>query len=324
MGRVKILGTGGTIASRSGGGSTGAVATDGVELLATGLGGGHEVSAADILRTGSYRLSLADLRLIAERVCSELAAADVDGIVLTHGTDTLEETAFLLDLVHDSPKPVVLTGAQRSADSAVPDGPRNLQEAVEAAASAALRGSGVLVSFSGSVRSARGAHKAHTTAPNAFGGGVEVAHFAEDELVPQAVPIRRPALPLPGPRFDRVRVEILECTVGSGTQMLEYAVDSGADAVVLAGTGVGNAGPGVAECVRRAVDGGCPVILSTRVQEGAVVPLYGNGGGVDLVQAGAVPSGRLKPAQARILAALLLSHEPAGNVQFAASFARYR
>jgi L-asparaginase len=89
---------------------------------------------------------------------------------------------------------------------------------------------------------------------------------------------------------------------------MDLAVQLGAQAIVLAGTGVGNAGPGFAECVARAVEAGCAVILSTRTPWGPVVPYYGNGGGTDLVAAGAVPSGDLNPFQARLLAALLLSH----------------
>ncbi|GLB67182.1 asparaginase [Arthrobacter mangrovi] len=307
MAHIQIFGTGGTIASRKGSG-TGAVASDSAEVLLLGLSGRDSVVSQDILTTGSYRLGLGDLRTIAEFVNKSLEDEQVDGVVVTHGTDTMEETAFLLDLVHDSPKTVVLTGAQRTADSPNPDGPRNLEEAVLAAGSPELRGAGVLIAFSGYIRSARGARKAHTTAANPFAGGCEVAHMAGDELIVTGLPLTRRPLPLPSSAFDTIRVEIVTVYPGATTELFDYAVTAGADAIVLAGSGVGNAGPGFAESVASAVARGCPVVLSTRTPWGPVVPTYGNGGGTDLVSAGAVPSADLNPFQARILAALLLSH----------------
>jgi L-asparaginase len=304
---VQLLGTGGTIASR-GSGDTGSVATDAAADLACGGYGHLRVSARDILRTNSFRLTLGDLRLIAEATQQALLDPGVDGVVVTHGTDTLEETAFLLDLVHRSPKTVVLTGAQQPADSPVPDGPRNVEEAVLAAASAGLHNSGVLISFNGTVRSARGARKAHTTASSPFQGGTEVAHMAGEQLVVTATPRRHhPPLPLPPAAFATTRVEIVTAYPGATPDLMDFAVQFGAQAIVLAGTGVGNAGPGFAESVAHAVERGCAVILSTRAPWGPVVSRYGNGGGTDLVAAGAIPSGDLNPLQARILAALLLS-----------------
>ncbi|GGG67864.1 L-asparaginase [Kocuria dechangensis] len=318
MTHIQLLGTGGTIASRDSGG-TGSVATDAATDLARAEYGELRVTARDVLTTNSYRLTLGDLRLIAEATQEALVDRGNDGVVVTHGTDTLEETAFLLDLVHRSPKTVVLTGSQQPADSPAPDGPRNVEEAVLAAASPGLHNSGVLISFNGTVRSARGARKAHTTASSPFQGGAEVAHMAGDELVVTATPQRHhPPLPLPSAAFDTTRVEIVTAYPGATPDLLDFAVQFGAQAVVLAGTGVGNAGPGFAENVAQAVESGCAVVLSTRAPWGPVVPLYGNGGGTDLVAAGAIPSGDLNPFQARILAALLLSHgTPAAELPWA-------
>ncbi|MFE7423354.1 asparaginase [Rhodococcus sp. NPDC057529] len=310
MTHIQLLGTGGTIASRGqrGDAAAGAVATDAAADLVCGRYGQMSVSARDILMTNSFRLMLADLRMIAEAVHEALDDPGNDGVVVTHGTDTLEETAFLLNLVHTSTKTAVLTGAQRPADSPVPDGPGNVEQALLAASSVRLRNSGVLIAFDGTVRSARGARKAHTTASSPFQGGVEVAHMEGEQLVVTAAPRRNPPLPVPAVAFDTTRVEIVTAYPGATPDMLGFAVSSGAQAVVLAGTGVGNAGPEFAETVAKVVEGGCAVILSTRAPWGPVVPLYGNGGGADLVKAGAIPSGDLNPFQARILAALLLSH----------------
>lgn len=321
MAHIQLLGTGGTIASRSQG-TRGAVATEASSALVPKQYGDVTVRARDILTIGSYRLDLADLRRIAEAVGQALADPDTDGVVVTHGTDTLEETAFLLDLVHASPKPVVVTGAQRTADSPDADGPRNVAEAVRAAADERLRGAGALICFNGTVRSARGARKVHTTAGSPFGGGTEVAHMAGSQLVVTATPRRYPPLPTPPTAFDNTRVEIITAYPGATPELLDHAVQLGSRAVVLAGTGVGNAGPGFAEAVKRATGNGCIVVLSTRAPWGPVVPTYGDGGGIDLVEAGAIPSADLNPFQARILTAVLLSYgEP--PEEFPAVFESY-
>ncbi|WP_237715346.1 asparaginase [Arthrobacter sp. TB 23] len=306
---IRILGTGGTIASR-GQGPGGAVASDSTESLAAALSDAHQVTSRDLLTVGSYSLDLHDLRIIAEEVAAELAEPGVDGVVITHGTDTMEETAFLLDLVHNSRKPVVLTGAQHLADSDSPDGPRNLTEAVIAAADKHLQGAGVLISFAGSIRSARGARKAHTTAASPFAGGVEVAHLAGDDVVVTAAPSRLQPLPLPTAAFDDVHVEIVTAYPGATPELLRHAAATGASAVVLAGTGIGNAGAGFAAAVADLTAAGVPVILSSRTPWGPVIPTYGNGGGKDLVRAGAVIARDLNPFQSRILAALLLAADP--------------
>ncbi|MCC3295867.1 asparaginase [Arthrobacter sp. zg-Y411] len=309
MASIVVLGTGGTIASR-GQGPEGAVAADGAASLAASLSGRHTVTTRDILTTGSYRLDLGNLRTIAEAASAAVAQEDVDGVVVTHGTDTMEETAFLLDLVHAGSKPVVFTGAQQPADSANPDGPQNLAEAVEAAAEKQLHGTGVLISFAGTVRTARGARKAHTTAASPFAGGTEVAHLAGNDVVVAARPDRCPPLPLPGAAFDAARVEIITAYPGATPNLLRHAAADGAQAVVLAGTGIGNAGPGFAEAVADLTGAGVHVILASRTPWGPVIPTYGNGGGKDLVRAGAVTARTLNPFQSRILAALLLALDP--------------
>lgn len=303
---IRILGTGGTISSRSTPGG-GIAASERVEELIRTLSRRHTVTVQDIMVSGSYQLQFSDLRRIAQAARNALLDSTVDGVVITHGTDTMEETAFLLDLVHSSPKPVVFTGSCRPLDSAAPDGPQNLEEAVEAAASPELRDSGVLVSFAGVVRSARGLRNASTLAANPFAGGTEVAHFIGDTLHVTARPVRPAPLSMPNEDFDTVRVDIIDCSVGTGTDLFAHAVQAGSNAVVLSGTGLGNAGPGFTEAVQDAVRAGCFVVLSSRVPDGPVVPTFGGGGGIDLVRAGAIPSGDLKPPQARILAALLTS-----------------
>jgi len=164
----------------------------------------------------------------------------------------------------------------------------------------------VLVCFAGQVRSARGVRKTQTWELTAFDGGTLVAEMRDGEAHVLARPRRYPPLPLPTEAFDNVRVEIVPCFLGATPRVLAHVIDDGADGIVLAGTGIGNAGAGFVDEVARAVAAGIPVVLASRVVWGPVKPIYGNGGGVDLVGAGAIPSGDLNAPQSRMLMALLL------------------
>jgi L-asparaginase len=315
MVHVVVLATGGTIAS-SGGSDGAAVANRGASDLLAGITGGPvTVEARDLFQLGSYLLEHRHLRMVCEAVAGELAHPEVDGVVITHGTDTMEETAYLLDLVHAGEKPAVFTGAQRPADAPDTDGPANLRAAIAAAASPQTRGLGVLISFAGRLFAARGTRKGHTIAPEPFctpGSGplgtVSPAVVDGGDAVRLAATPRRPAA-LPGPTeaFDTTRVDVVSMYPGADAALPAAAVDAGAAGVVIAGTGMGNGNHAVVSWVREAVRAGVAVGLSSRVAAGPVVPVYGNGGAVDLVRAGAVPLGTLPLYQARILLALQLS-----------------
>ncbi|MFE4470222.1 asparaginase [Leifsonia sp. NPDC056824] len=315
MQHIVVLATGGTISSRSGAG--GSVATDGGPALVAGLQvAGVTVETVDVLRKNSFNLTLRDLRELSEAVAAQLDRPEVDGIVVTHGTDTLEESAFLVDAVHDDDRPVVFTGAQRPADHPESDGPGNLADAVVLAAHPFARRRGVLVCFAGQVFAARGVHKAETLAPAPFAArdGVPVGVVAGGLVAFQTPPLRRRALRRPGAGFDSVRVDTVVCHPGGDSVLFDAALAAGARGVVLVGTGSGNASAGLIATIDAATRAGVVVALSTRVARGPVVPLYGGGGGVDAVRAGALPAVELPASQARILLALLLDTEPADRV----------
>jgi L-asparaginase len=306
---VVVLATGGTISSRSTDGAVVAVDDASAVLAGADYGTGITVEAHDLLKVGSYRMTLADMRAVAEGMGHELDRDDVDGVVITHGTDTLEETAILLDLVHTDDRPVVLTGAQRAADVADTDGPRNLRDAVAVAADPAARGHGVMVVFDGAVLAARGLRKSHTVDVAAFSNPAGTVGCVYSWAVRMhSVPSRPVGLAVPGAHFDTVRVDIVNAYPGGDDALLRAAVRAGADGIVLAGTGVGNAPPGVADAISEIVGDGVAVALSTRVAAGPVLPIYGDGGGSDLIAAGAVPVALPAP-QARIALALLLSSD---------------
>lgn len=329
MSQIRILGTGGTIASTQSE-AGGAVAAEPAESLAQMISSQHEITTREVLTTGSYLMGFSELRTVCEALIVESADPHNDGVVVTHGTDTMEETAFLASLVVPRRIPVVFTGAQFTADSLTPDGPLNLQDAVLFAAEKSLSDSGALIAFGGCARTACGTRKTHTTARDPFAGGTVVAYRRGERVirVAAALPASEPLTLTPA--FDRARVDIVHAYPGADPGLLrtaaeaaaETAVESGEPAgVVLAGSGVGNAGPGFAEEVARLTAQGIRVLLASRVPWGPVVPIYGNGGGTDLVAAGAIPTGDLNPFQARILAAVLLSGPDREN--FAEVFTRY-
>lgn len=221
--------------------------------------------------------------------------------VVTHGTDTMEETVFLIDrLLPDDGPPVVLTGAQRAADEADRDGPRNLRDAIRVAASPEAGGRGAMIVFAGEIHAARDVRKVHTSAVRAFAspGHGPIGHVDGGQVHFSRRPERRPPLPVPE---ELAPVDLIRLHAGSDARFLRAAVESGARAIVLEGTGRGNANDQVVEGVREAVADGVTVVVCSRCVAGRVEPVYGRGGGRDLAEAGAVFAGDLAGPKARVL-----------------------
>ncbi len=313
---VVVITTGGTIASRKRGGAV--VAADSGEDLVSRVeaGLGIELQVRELARMGSYQLGFGDLRRINDAVLEVWREVpDAAGVVITQGTDTLEETAFVLDLVHADDRPVVVTGAMRNADDPRSDGPGNLADAAAVAAAADARGRGVLVCFAGSIIAAKGARKRHTSADDAFESKREggllgqvvdgIPRFASEPPVG-----RKPYFAPLSAEFDDLRVEIVDSYPGADGRLVRAAAGLGAQGLVLVGTGAGNATPGVFSAVTQCLADGVPVVFGTRVPNGSVLAIYGNGGGADLAAAGAIPARELPVSQARILLSLALLAAP--------------
>jgi L-asparaginase len=310
---VVLLATGGTIVSRTDAhAGAGALATDqGADLVGNaGLDARLPVRVVDVMRTGSYALTFTDMLEICAAIREALSDENALGVVVTHGTDTMEESAYLADLLYDDARPVVFTGAQRPADHPHPDGPANLRQAVAVAASPAARGQGVLLAFAGQIFRAAGVRKVHTSGAQAFGnpdGGSagRVSDTGDVELEPPLP--RQPALPWkPLDSSPGKRVDVIACHPGADGSLLRAALQAGSRGIVLQGTGNGNANPALVAAVKEATAAQVPVITTTRVHAGPVMPVYGAGGGKDLEAAGAVPAGTLKPAQALALLQVLV------------------
>lgn len=309
---VVLLATGGTISSRS---SLvgGAVASDTGEQVFKALGApvSHPVRVLDVFQKGSYLLTFQDMLRVCATIKEVLEDPKVLGVVVTHGTDTMEETAYLADLTHNDERPVVFTGSQRAADSEAPDGPDNLARAIAVAGSKDGRGKGVMVQFAGTIFPAAGVRKSQTVRLNAFANpdfGVLGQVSARGEVAMAGSCSRHEALPLPGPASSSSpRVDLVAAYPGADSRMMHAALEAGAAGIILQGTGSGNANPSLCTEVAAAVASGVVVITSTRVDAGPVVPIYGaGGGGADLRAAGAIGSGHLRPSQSLILLNLLL------------------
>lgn len=312
MTRIALLATGGTIASRAS--SHGAVAADGADALAALAPAGVELVPVDVLRENSFNLSLAQLRRIVEAVGEALADASVDGVVVTHGTDTMEESAFLAQLVHADERPVVFTGAQLAADSVGGDGPRNLADAVAVATALESRGRGVLLSFAGEVFSAVGTTKRDSLAAAPFAHRLgPVARMVGGAARYGVGAANRAPLPPLTPLFDHVRVDQVLAYPGADDALLRAALAAGADGIVLVATGAGNPGRAFISAIEDAVAAGVPVVIASRTGSGAVLPIYGGGGAVDAERAGAVVAGDLPASQARLLLAALLAAPSAAD-----------
>ncbi|KRW94192.1 asparaginase [Paracoccus sp. MKU1] len=304
---IVLVSTGGTIASRFSADHGGLFSMDGPEaLLAPGL---PDLRVDPFCNLGSNRIDLALSLDLARRVAVHLADPDVVGCVVTHGTDTMEESAFLAGLVIGSEKPVVFTGAQCAADSPAPDGPGNLAAALRLAGSRKGRGLGVVVVFDGSAYAAEDVTKIDAQARAGFAGPHfgPVARIGRAGIRLLARPPRPVPLPAPGICPD---VALLPAVMGMDGRGIDALVAAGMKGIVIEGFGCGNGTPELAAAVARAREQGVPCVVTTRCLRGETRPLYADGGALDLQRAGAILAGRLQGKKARILLALLLGGGP--------------
>lgn len=313
---VVILATGGTIA---GAGSTGYGYTSGQfkvsDLIKAvpHLDKLARLSGEQVANIGSQDMNDQVWLALAHRINTLLADPSVDGIVVTHGTDTMEETAYFLDLVVKSEKPVVLVGSMRPATAVSADGPANLYNAVATAADPGARGRGVLVVINDQIHSARNVTKTNTTNVQTFespqrgeaglvnAGAItwfepmDKRHTSETEFSVKGVDV------LP-------RVDIIYAHANMDATLIDAAIAAGAKGIVIAGVGDGNMSKSAIDALARAAREGILVVRSTRLPAGMVM----RNAEVPDDKLGFVASGELNPGKSRVLAqlALLKTNDP--------------
>ncbi len=248
-------------------------------------------------RMPACHLTQADHWRLRERVRELSRDPAVQGIVITHGTDTLEETAYLLDRTLDAGVPVICTGAMRTSDHAEWDGARNLTDAIRVAAAETSRGRGVQVVMAGRVWQGREAVKLDTVALDTFGAPFGQLRARVSDHVTYVAPAAGGQALQP----DRLgaRVALIPMVVGDQGTLLD-AARSAHDGVVIEAFGSGNLPPGAVPAIGRWREEGKPVVLASRCSTGRVTPVYAfEGGGARIVAMGAVPAGPRTPSQAR-------------------------
>ncbi len=309
---VVILATGGTIAGAAASGTqaaytSGAVTIDAMIAAVPGIRDLASIKGEQISNVGSQDMSMDIMLAVAKRCNQLLMKGDVDGIVVTHGTDTMEETAFFLNLTVKSDKPVVLVGSMRPSTAVSADGPLNLYNAVGVAGDPAAKGRGVLVMMNDWIHAAHSLTKTSTTAIQTFmsplRGLVGVANYGKNDYY--STPIWKHTT---GSEFDITnvtklpRVDILYAYADMAPDLIDASAANGAKGIVIAGVGNGNMNKVSLEAAQRVAKKGVVVVRSTRVATGTV----GRNVEVNDDQMGFVASDELNPQKSRILLMLSL------------------
>jgi L-asparaginase len=260
---------------------------------------------------------------LTKAVDDALARTEVAGVVIAHGTDTLEETAYWLDLTVKSNKPVILIGAQRNASSPDFDGPRNLLNAIRIATTLDAKGKGVMIAMNSQINAARSVTKTHTADVGTFRSGDFglLGEVWDAKVQFTRTPLRREHIAIGSAEMPRV--EILPMFGGADGTLLRYAVDQGANGIVVQAVGMGNMNVSMFEAVKYALGKNVPVVIATRVPNGRTMPVYGfQGGGKTTFEAGAVMAGDRSPQKARLLLMLMLHQGKNSKAELQAAFDR--
>lgn len=302
-GVIVIIFTGGTIAMRNDPGGAGAVQSLNAEEILAATRGIREVTGVETEEWGSYpgpHMTVERMWALRNRIREHLARPDVTGVVVTHGTDTLEESAYLVARSLPAEKPVVFTGAMRTVSDLGWDGPANLLESVRVAASPETRGFGAMVVISGQIFAALDATKTNTHLLDAFEspGFGPLGVLDEGELI-----VHREMPPMPpiiDPAELAMPVDIIFVAAGSDARLLDASREA-ARGVVIAAMGRGNVPPALVPAIERWIADSKPVVLTSRTQGGRVGHTYGYaGGGRRLEELGVIFGGYRRAQQARI------------------------
>lgn len=309
---VVILATGGTIAGAAATGTqsgytSGAVTIDAMLAAVPGIDKLAKVKGEQISNVGSQDMSFAILLQLAKRINELASDSGVDGIVITHGTDTMEESAFFLNLTAKTDKPVVLVGSMRPSTAVSADGPLNLYNAIAVASDPEARGRGVLVVMNDEIHAAHSLTKMSTTAVETFmsprRGLVGTSHYGKQDYYNSPVWKHTRQSEFDVSEVEKLpRVDVVFACVDMPADLIDASVERGAKGIVIAGVGNGNMNKASVDAAARAAKSGVVVVRSSRVPTGLV------GRNVELNddELGFVASNELNPQKSRILLSLAL------------------
>jgi L-asparaginase len=310
---VVVLSTGGTIASKqnpSKGGYEAAISGEDLVGAVPAIRKIAQIQVEQISNISSSDMTPEIWMRLAGRVNDLLAKPNIAGIVVTHGTNTLEETAYFLDLTTASTKPVILVGAQRPASDPDSDGPRNLLDAIRVAIAPEAANKGVLVVMNGQINPARDVTKTNTSQVETF-RSLEFGQLGvvdEDGVRFYRAPLRRQTFAV-GPQTVMGRVDIIVNYAGADGLLIQSLLRAGSvNGLVIAGMGLGGVTSSMFDAIKEARAKGVPIVISTRVPTGRVFPLSAmKGSSLTLRQIGCVLADNLSPQKARVLLMLALT-----------------
>jgi len=277
--------------------------------MVTGIEEFAEIESFNFSSMPSPHMSVEIMLELSKFIEELLNREDIDGVVITHGTDTLEETAYLLDLTLKTEKPVVITGAMRSSSELGYDGPFNLAASICTAISDDSKGRGVLVCFNGELNSASEVTKANSMALSAF----RTPNFGPIGIVDNnKVLFYRNAPKTNKYEAAKLRgdVALIKCVAGMDSSYINFVIDNGYKGIVIEAMGRGNVPPNMVSGIERAIENNLPVVLVSRCFEGRVFESYGyEGGGKMLKNIGVIFGDTLPGQKARIKLMLAIASE---------------
>jgi L-asparaginase len=309
---VVILATGGTIAGAAATGTqsgytSGAVTIDAMLAAVPGIDKLAKVKGEQLSNVGSQDMSFEILLQLAKRINELAPSSEVDGIVVTHGTDTMEESAFFLNLTAKTDKPVVLVGSMRPSTAVSADGPLNLYNAVAVASDPQAKGRGVLVVMNDEIHAAHSLTKMSTTAVETFmsplRGIVGTTHYGKQDYYNSPLWRHTKQSEFDVSAVTKLpRVDVVFGCVDMSPDLIGASVEKGAKGIVIAGVGNGNMNKASVDAAAQAAKNGIVVVRSSRVPTGIV----GRNVELDDDKLGFVASNELNPQKARILLSLAL------------------
>ena len=313
MQKISLITTGGTIASKE--------TTDG--MLSSGALSGQELASlcelpkeievklVDLFQIPSMSMDLDRMDELKQAIQQELKDPDVAGVVVTHGTDTLEETAFFLDLTINDHRPIVVTGSQRSPQEVGTDVYSNLRNSILTAASPLLENVGVVVVFNERIYSAKYVKKVHASNLQGFESyGYGYLGIIDNEVVSiYQKPLSRESFEI---QRNIPRVDIIKCHTGADGIYIKASVEHDAKGIVLEGVGRGQVTPHMVPAIQDAIDKGVTIVMTTAAEEGKVHPAYDYvGSAADLKSRGVILGADYDSKKARIKLAIILASEAA-------------